>query len=110
MGCTSRLRAAARIMGFPVPVQRVHQQGRQAAGARDGPRLGQPFTLAEARERARLQRQLLADGLDPIECRKRQDGPSRSNGNTGAVPGLRQAIHQGCTGVTMSGLLQPEGE
>jgi integrase len=28
------------------------------------------FTLAEARERARLQRQLLADGVDPIEHRK----------------------------------------
>jgi integrase len=31
------------------------------------------FTLAEARERARLQRQLLADGIDPIEARKRQE-------------------------------------
>ncbi|WP_338827174.1 tyrosine-type recombinase/integrase [Bradyrhizobium sp. 27S5] len=28
------------------------------------------FTLAEARERARLQRQLLADGIDPIEHRR----------------------------------------
>ena len=31
------------------------------------------FSLAEARERARLQRQLLADGIDPIEARKQQD-------------------------------------
>ncbi|HTF74954.1 MAG TPA: Arm DNA-binding domain-containing protein, partial [Bradyrhizobium sp.] len=31
------------------------------------------FTLAEARERARLQRQLLADGIDPIEARKRRE-------------------------------------
>jgi integrase len=30
------------------------------------------FTLAEARERARQQRQLLADGIDPIEHRKGQ--------------------------------------
>src|SRR5882724_8506068 len=30
------------------------------------------FTLAEARERARAQRQLLADGVDPIEQRKAQ--------------------------------------
>jgi hypothetical protein len=28
------------------------------------------FSLAEARERARKQRQLLADGVDPIEARK----------------------------------------
>jgi integrase len=31
------------------------------------------FTLAEARERARQQRQLLADGIDPIEARKQQE-------------------------------------
>ena len=30
------------------------------------------FTLAEARERARLQRQFLADGIDPIEHRRAQ--------------------------------------
>jgi integrase len=31
------------------------------------------FSLAEARERARQQRQLLADGIDPIENRKQQE-------------------------------------
>jgi integrase len=31
------------------------------------------FGLAEARERARRQRQLLADGIDPIEARKNQE-------------------------------------
>jgi integrase len=31
------------------------------------------FGLAEARERARRQRQLLADGIDPIEARKHQE-------------------------------------
>jgi hypothetical protein len=30
------------------------------------------FSVAEARERARLPRQLLADGIDPIEARKNQ--------------------------------------
>jgi hypothetical protein len=31
------------------------------------------FSLTEARERARLQRQLLADGVDPIEAKKKQE-------------------------------------
>jgi len=31
------------------------------------------FTLSEARERARVQRQLLADGIDPIEARKTKE-------------------------------------
>src|SRR5258708_2704446 len=31
------------------------------------------FTLAEARERARQQRQLLSDGIDPLEARKQQE-------------------------------------
>src|ERR1700744_4396445 len=31
------------------------------------------FSLSEARERARVQRQLLADGVDPIEARKNKE-------------------------------------
>ena len=48
--------------------------------------LGSPhtFTLKEARERARQCRQLVADGFDPIEERKRRRDESRAE-NTGRM-------------------------
>jgi hypothetical protein len=50
------------------------------------------WTLAEARERARLQYQLLDQGLDPIEARKTQE-PAALLGAGGSFRAMRQGLH-----------------